>query len=88
MAAAAPVRDFVAFGMDFMVFHAVDAHRLKSPQTNVQGDLGGFDAALADAIENFGSEMETRGGSGNRSSLARVDGLIASRSAEESARAM
>ena len=43
----------------------------------MQCDLGRFNAALANAIENFGSEVEAGGGGGDRSALVGVDGLIA-----------
>ena len=60
-----------------MIFDAIHANRLKSPQTNVEGDLGGFDATLADAVEDFWSEVEASGGSRDRSILLGINGLVA-----------
>ena len=63
--------------MEFVIFHALDAHRLKGSQADVEGDFRDFDAAIMDAGQNFRSEMKARGGSGDRSAFAGVDGLIA-----------
>ena len=60
-----------------MIFDALDADGLKCPQANVQCDLGGFDSALADALENFRSEVKPGGGSGDRTGLLGIDGLVA-----------
>jgi len=37
-----------------VIFDAVDTDRLKGSETHVQGDVGGLDAALADAVETSG----------------------------------
>ena len=60
-----------------MIFDSIDANGLESPQTNVEGDLGGFDATLADAVEDFWGEVKASGGSSNRSILLGINGLVA-----------
>lgn len=62
--------------MNFVIFNAIDADRLKSAEANVKGDLNSFDAAGADAIENRLGEVETGGGRGDGAARLGVDGLI------------
>jgi hypothetical protein len=68
--------DGIGLGVEFVVFDAVDADRLEGSQADVEGNLGGFDAALADAVEDGGSEVEAGRGSGDRSGGLGIDGLI------------
>src|ERR1700686_1384502 len=63
--------------MNFVVFDALDADRLKSSQSDVECDFRRFDAALADAVENFRGEVEARGRSCYGATLLGVNGLIA-----------
>lgn len=63
--------------MKFVILDAVDADRLEGSQADMEGDFGGLDSALADAVEDFRGEMKACGRSGDRSALLGVDGLIA-----------
>jgi hypothetical protein len=63
--------------MEFVVFDLVDADWLEGSEADVERDFSGLDAAVAYAVENFLSEVEAGGGSGYRSTLLGVDGLIA-----------
>ncbi len=63
--------------MEFVILDLVDADWLESSQADVQGDLGGLDAALTDSVQNLRGEVETGGGRGYRSALLGIDGLIA-----------
>jgi hypothetical protein len=63
--------------MEFVILDLIDANWLEGSEADVKRDFRGLDATLADAVENFLSEMEAGGGSGYRSSLLGVDGLIA-----------
>src|SRR4029077_231278 len=60
-----------------MVLHPFDAHGLERTQADVKGDLRCLHAALADAGEGFGREVQPGGRSSDRSTLAGVHGLIA-----------
>ena len=51
--------------MNLVIFDAVDADRLKSSQADMKRDLGGYNSALADAVENLGSEVQAGGGGGD-----------------------
>lgn len=63
--------------MKFVIFDSIYANGLESPEADVEGDLGDFGATLADAIEDFWSEVKASGGSGDRSVLLGVNGLVA-----------
>ncbi len=63
--------------MNFVIFDAIGMHGLKCAEADVEGDLDGFDAAGADAVENRLREMETGGGRGDGAAGLRVDSLIA-----------
>jgi len=63
--------------MDFVILDTLDADWLKSSKADVQGDIDGLDAALADAVKDFRREMEAGGRSGHGAALAGIDGLIA-----------
>jgi hypothetical protein len=45
-----------------VIFDALDADGLKSPQADVQGDIDSLDPAVADAVEDFRCEMKAGGG--------------------------
>lgn len=53
------------------------ADGLESSQSHVESDLGGLDSAGVQRAENFRSEVQAGGGSGDRSELAGVDSLVA-----------
>jgi hypothetical protein len=63
--------------MDFVILDSLGADGLKSSQADVQGDFGGIDSALANAVENFGSEVKSGGGGGDGAWRAGVDSLVA-----------
>src|SRR5579864_376523 len=69
-------RNAVRLAMQLMFFHLLHAHRLKSPQPDVQRDLGSLDPALLQARKNLRREMKSGRGCSNRSSLAGVHRLI------------
>ena len=69
--------DGIRLGVEFVIFDALDADRLKGSQADVQGDIGGFDPPLADAVENFRGEMKSGGGGGDGAARVGIDGLIA-----------
>ncbi len=69
--------DRIWFGMKFVILDAVDADGLKGSEADMEGDFGGLDSALADAIEGFRGEMKAGGRGCYRSALLCVDGLIA-----------
>jgi len=60
-----------------MVLHLFSADRLESSETDVEGNLSGFDAAGADAVEYFRRKVKPCGRSGHGTTFASVDGLIA-----------
>src|SRR5271169_4219488 len=62
--------------MDFVIFQALGAHRLEGSKSDVEGDLGNFDISRADALQDLGREVQTRGGCSHGTSLPGVDGLI------------
>jgi len=63
--------------MEFVILDLVDADGLEGSEADVQGDVCGLDAALADAVEDLRGEVKTGGGRGYRSTLQGVDGLVA-----------
>jgi hypothetical protein len=69
--------DGIGFGMEFVILDAVDADRLEGSQADVQSDVNGLDAALADSGEGFRGEVKAGGRGGYRSRLLGIDGLIA-----------
>jgi hypothetical protein len=60
-----------------VIFDSIHANGLESPQADVQGDLGGFDATLADAVEDCRSEVKAGSGSCDRPVLLGIDSLVA-----------
>ncbi len=77
MLAAAAALMVVALAMHHVLLHALRVHRLEGPQTDVQRDLRGFDAAGAERGEHLQGEMQAGGGGGNGAARARVDRLVA-----------
>ena len=69
-------RDGIPLAMDFVFLHNFDADGLKGAEPDVEGDFGGFDAAGADTVENLGSEVQSRGGRGDRADWLGIDGLV------------
>lgn len=69
--------DGVDLGMKMVIFNSLGANGLEGPEADVQSDFGSFDSSILDAGENFSSEVEAGGRGGNRSTLLRVDRLIA-----------
>src|SRR5258708_20964420 len=67
----------IGLGMEPVILDTLDANRLKSSQADVQGDLHGLDSTLADAVEDFRSEVEACGGGGDRPTLPGIDCLVA-----------
>jgi hypothetical protein len=70
-------RNGISLGVDLVILNALHANRLKSSQSYMQCDVGRLDPALANAIEDFWSEMKSGRGGGYRTPLLRIDGLIA-----------
>jgi len=60
-----------------VILDSIHANGLESSQANVEGDLGGFRTTLADAVEDFWSEVKAGGGSCDRSILLGINGLVA-----------
>ena len=69
--------NFVGLRVNFVIFEAFRAHRLKSAQADVQRDFGDFYAALLQTAQYFGREMQARGWSGHGATLPGVNGLVA-----------
>src|SRR5437879_10136210 len=67
----------IRLGMDLVIFAALHANRLEGSQADMQCDLYGLDSALADAVENFRSEVKAGGRGCDRSALLGIDGLVA-----------
>jgi hypothetical protein len=63
--------------MQFVFFDAVCSYWLKGSQAHMQRDLSGVNAALLEARQYFGGEMETGGWSRHGTALLRVYGLVA-----------
>jgi len=58
-------RNRVGLGMDLVIFHALDAYWLECAKADVQCDLGAFNAALMNAVEDFWSEVKAGCGGGD-----------------------
>jgi hypothetical protein len=48
--------------MNFVIFDALDADRLKSSKADAECDFCRLDPALADSVEDFRGEVEAGGG--------------------------
>jgi hypothetical protein len=59
-----------------VVLDSLDSHWLKRPVADVKSDLRDFDAATPQAVEQFRSEMQTCGWSGDGAPFARKYRLI------------
>jgi hypothetical protein len=59
-----------------VVFHPFDSDRLKRTVADVEGDLGGFDAARGASLEKRRREVQTCCGCGDGTPLAREHRLI------------
>lgn len=70
-------RDGIRFWVERVIFDFIDTHRLECAEADVEGDLGGFDSAVADAGDDFGSEVESGSGGGDGAAFAGIDGLVA-----------
>ena len=80
--ARAAVRwNLVPLPMQFVVFHFFYSYWLKSAQSDVQGDLGDFNSASANLVQDFRREVQSGGRRGHRSCHGPrrlgVDGLVA-----------
>ena len=69
--------DRIGLGVEFVIFDALDADRLKRSQAYVQGDFGSLDSVLADLVKNLRGEVKSGGGSSDGAELLGVYGLIA-----------
>src|SRR5271166_6383649 len=63
--------------MDFVIFDALDPNRLERPQSHMQSDFDGVNSALANAIQDFRCEMQSRRGRRDRPDVLGVDRLVA-----------
>src|ERR1700685_123551 len=60
-----------------MLFHALRAHRLKRSEPDVQRDFSHFDPAFLNMRQNLGGEVQSGSRGSYRSTLLRVDRLVA-----------
>src|SRR5947209_10083909 len=70
-------RDGETLAVYLVLFNVFHAHRLEGAQAHMQGDFRDIDAVLADAGENFRSEMQAGSRGGHTVLLLRIDSLIA-----------
>src|SRR5271157_1118035 len=59
-----------------MLLYDFLAHGLKRSEADVQRDLGSFDSALANAVQDVRREVQTRSRRGDRTQWLGVNGLI------------
>ena len=69
--------DFVALGVEDVIFDALDADRLEGAVADVQCQVGDLHAAVGERRSAAAGEMEARRWRGDRAARAREDGLIA-----------
>src|SRR5277367_5586771 len=69
--------DFVGLAVEFVVLDFSYAHGLEGAEADVESDFRDFNSTGANALENFGREVEARRRRGYRSSRFRIDGLVA-----------
>ena len=62
--------------MQLMFFNFIHADGLESSQSDVESDFHHFDSSFADPGQDFWCEVQARGGGGDGTSLAGIDGLI------------
>src|ERR1019366_7423898 len=70
-------RNLVRLTMQLVVLDFFHAHGLKSTQTDMQGYLGNFDSASANALKNFGGKVQTGRRRRHRSARLCIDRLVA-----------
>jgi len=70
-------RDGISLLVQAVILHALYADGLEGPQPDVEGEMSGLNASLPQVFQNFRSEMQAGGGSRDRATLPRIDGLIA-----------
>ena len=69
-------RNLKPLGVQLVLLDHFHSNRLKRSQSNMQGNLGGLDAALANALQNFRREVQARRRRGHRAGRLGVDRLI------------
>jgi hypothetical protein len=62
--------------MHVVVGDAVDLDGKEGAGADVEGEVGDLDAALAEGMDEFGSEVKAGGGSGYGTGVACIDGLV------------
>ncbi len=70
------LRNNIAFAVHCMVCHMLNAHRLKSARSHMQGDISCVNTLLAQGGEHRLIEMQSRSGRGYRARLSCEYGLI------------
>jgi hypothetical protein len=70
-------RDGIGLGVDFVIFDARGADRLKGSEPYVECNLDSFNAALADSVKNFSGEVKAGRRRGHGSPLLSINGLVA-----------
>ena len=69
-------RNDAVFGMHFVVLGIFRFNGQKSSRTNVEGQIGFFNAFVPQPVKNFRGKMQSGGRSGDGSFVFGVDGLI------------
>jgi len=64
------------FDVHLVVGEEVDLDREERAGADVEGEVGGLDAVLAEGLDQFGGEVQAGGGGGDGSGMAGIDGLI------------
>lgn len=64
------------FDVHLVVGEEVDLDREEGSGADVEGEVGGLDALLAEGLDQFGGEVQSGGGGGDGSGMAGIDGLI------------
>ncbi len=62
--------------MQLVVFHFFNSHRLEGAESDVQRDLGNFDSASTNLLEDLRGEVQTGRRRRYRSPRLRIDGLV------------
>ena len=70
-------RQIVGFPVHHMFFDLLRLHRRKCSQADMERDIADVDPKVSDALEHFGSEVQTGGGRSNRPGCLRINSLIA-----------
>jgi len=74
---AGGIRDAIPLGFEPVLPWVGDAHRGERPVADVEGEVGGFHAALPEPSEGLFREVEPGGRRGHRSVAFRIDRLVA-----------